>query len=239
MNDLEILLAYHEQGQEKPFREVPFVSPVDLNSRMKDGEVASPSLAESRLFLDPPELKPETRWVGLCSPRWSEKWPGAPRIQDLESSLQLSSKKEGYAPALIDIHLREEGDMYSELIANHPGIDVPLVEFAQHFALSLPENTRAPWSNNFVVHREVYEDLLEFWNKAYDWADSVWGLDIPFGFRCYECGQESDEQIGRYGSYRQASFFYERVSMLFFATRPTNWVTLEERKGGELLLYKK
>ncbi len=223
MKNLQIFLPFHEKSQVRPFRNYSSLAAVDLNSLSRPGRDDS-SLAESRFFLNPPSLESGTEWVALCSPRWEEKWPGAPQLINLHKDIVLASPSEGYAPGTARLEKTESEPVYPKLTRFHPGIEVPLSELVNKLGLSLPESVVAPWANNFIVHRSVYLDLLDFWSTAFALIDSQFGFELPFAYQCPKCGFLSQDGVGRYRKSRHAGFFYERVTMLFFAANPLHWI---------------
>lgn len=233
MSNIQIFMTFHTWESIKPFRDIENLVFIDLNVLRHNGGLASPELAENRFFLDPPDLEKDKTWVGLCSPRWDQKWPMAPKVRSLASLSGLDMPDRAYAPGLAQLSKSSSETVYPDLVMGHPGMEKPLEALVREFNLNLPSTGNAPWANSFIVHRDVYLRLLEFWREAFSWANNVYGLNFPFGFRCLECGHEDQSRIGRYGRERLAAFFYERVTMLFFLTVPLDWLK-PDQEGIEL-----
>ncbi len=169
----------------KPFPYVPFGA---MDNQMAEGRAF---LAEG--------LEPDADYVGFASPRWSEKWPWAPPLDDFGFLERWLHPKVVLAPDVVADH------WYDDSNRAHPGMWRVLEELYQVFDV---RPTRRPtlYGNTFICTYQVYYDLLDFFRQAFTHFHKKYGFDLGY-------------KLGPHDPARLPAYFYERVTMLFFSTR--------------------
>jgi len=183
-------------------------------------------LAESRFLLTSMLTSGGEDWCGLASARWNERFPDFPTLNELGSifSSKSSYLNENYfvAPNVI----RTNGNKFRLWLKAqdevHPGMMALLESVMKHNEIMVtPEQKlNIVMGNSFIVSRKVAVDFLKFWQNSFRYLHTKHGLQLPFNYRCQFCGFESEEGVGRWSRVRHGGFLLERVSSLFFMSRP-------------------
>ena len=191
---LKVFLLWHDDGRRSADQRW-YHHYVNL-SELPIGEFQSNAIAETRAYMADLPLG-DAEYVGFCTARWNDKYRHAVRLSDLHH-LRLS-------PKVVWAAERQETDWISQSDMNHPGM-VPLIkEMASEMGLILSWGPTL-FANNFICHRDVFEDLKKFIRKVVGYFHEKYHFDLPFN-------------NGPHERSRQAAYFYERATMLYFANR--------------------
>lgn len=211
------------------------VIPINLNNLSIPHEFSSQLLAESRFFLSDHLDQRTEDFIGLGTPRWSERFPKWPDIKATnEFSVQLKSN-EFLSPQ--SLYSKSE-NVNNWIIAQdivHPGISEILVpiwqELNQHKKGSI---CWLPMGNSFVFPRDTFLEVTTIWREIFTRYSLSEFQNLPFTYRCVKCGLISDEGIGRWKSNRHASYFLERVMALIVASRQNLIAVRINSKGNRI-----
>jgi hypothetical protein len=167
-------------------------------SELPIGEFKCEAIAESRAYLADLPIAPEDEYIGMASARWNEKYRHeVTRLENLHH-LNLS-------PNVVWAADRTPHGWAYNSDYHHPGMYPLLEEMARITGLQLTNNPTL-YGNNFVCHRSVFEDLVVHIRKVISYFHKKYHFDIPFN-------------NGHFDRVRQAAYFYERATMLYFANR--------------------
>jgi hypothetical protein len=222
---LKIFIVSHDQKLLDKIPKKRFLVPTSLNELDLPERLAGNQLAENRFLLTDAMSNIDASWVGFISARWNERFPSWPAVSQLDWIITSSTPKNQYfAPST---KYGVSGLAVQEWIKNqdigHPGMSTLLLEAVDVMNVrGLAELTTRNISmgNNFIVSKDVARELMDFWQRAFKYFDSKYGFELPFSYGCPDCGFESSSGVGRWDSSRHAGFFYERITSLFFASRP-------------------
>lgn len=205
---------------------------LDLPSEFKGQD-----LAESRFLLTSRLTSGGEDWCGLASARWDERFPDFPTLNELGYifSLKSSALAENYfvAPNVIMTNGTKFRLWLKAQDEVHPGMAALLESVMKHNEISVaPEqNLNIVMGNSFIVSRKAAADFLEFWQNSFRYLHTEHGLQFPYTYRCQFCGFESEKGVGRWNRVRHAGFLLERVSSLFFMSRP-DLIAVQPAPGG-------
>ncbi len=192
---LKVFLLWHDDGR-RGMDQRWYHHYVNL-SELPIGEFQSNAIAETRAYMADLPLG-DAEYVGLCTARWNDKYRHNLRLHDLHH-LSLS-------PKVVWAAERQYTDWIGQSDGHHPGM-VPLIkEMASAMEMPLSWGPTL-FANNFICHRDVFEDLKAFIRKVVGYFHEKYHFDFPF-------------HIGPHERTRQAAYFYERATMLYFANRP-------------------
>jgi hypothetical protein len=192
--DLTLCILGHQRIACPPFPNAaaPHIRPIHLPDIDPSNDQA-----ESRFFHT--DL-PKTEYIGLCTQSWNKKYAGHCWPLERLHRLPLS-------PSVVWCAARVEGDWPELSEQYHPGITPVLREVA---ALAGIDDYRRPafWSNNFLAHRPIAQDLAAFHRRMLPEILARFGRLPP-----YDTSRQD-------GDVRKLSYLMERVTMLWFAARP-------------------
>ncbi|MDB5350535.1 MAG: hypothetical protein JWN86_1782 [Planctomycetota bacterium] len=193
--DLSVYILGHE-----PFScpASPFLVPLNLSERQHDQ-----SLGECRVFA---QIAPEdvpTPFVGLATHRWVEKY-GERRILapwqfgdlDLRADIVYCAMRTDNYIGLPYPDWTHHCDHYN------PGLGKLIEELRSYSGRT--ESTVSCWSNNFVMHVDVYRDLRAFWLETMAY----------FVAKYPACPYEAHNPP------RSWAYFGEAISVHYLASRP-------------------
>lgn len=189
--DLRIFVLGHKNKRAKligPCLEYVHLPDIDKNN----------DLAESRIFQSDKLLKCKQEYIGLATAQWNTKYnTRCLSLKELHSlPLRLSRV---WCGAKSDRHWF----YYTE--STHQGMGKYLEYLINRLHIRNIEQ-EIPWSNNFIAHRSVLNDLQS-------WHWNCWGLlRAKFGNNI-KYGMEGHDKT------RVGSYIAERISMLFFCMR--------------------
>lgn len=175
------------------------VDPLQPISGLSEGQ--DPRFGEGRAFLTELQVQRESEYVGYLNGRSQEKyhwlkftWEGlAERISGRLSPEKVLSMWCGPA----------DWAAFSERM--HPGMLPVLEEISEYTSIPLIGGSTL-WANDFICHREVWRDWLDFWRRTTSWIVGKWGLDPPTPQT--NCDHN-----------RRLAYLLERVTCLYFSSR--------------------
>lgn len=200
MQKLIIHILSHRQDQLDAIPERPFFRKVHL-AELPIGEYQTNQLSEMRYFLS--DIPLDSEYVGMCSARWNEKYPDNVPLEEI-NQLPLAADV-----IWVGELTSANWAAFSEWV--HPGMMVYLKELEEVSGLRMMAGP-AFWSNNFICHRKVFEDFLGKWRSMFDAMYALHQYTFSFGNKA--------DRYPIYDITRHASYFYERLTLLYFANHP-------------------
>jgi hypothetical protein len=171
-------------------------------------------LAETKFLLAPQARETTADYVGLCSVNYDRKWPDPPHLADLPRLARHLGPSLALGEGLIGLD-----EWMASAEWHHPGLAAVLERVAETFDLEL-HNVPVPGANTFICHREHYLWMLDRFSAMMEAVFDWYGTEIPFRYRCPDCGTSSDSGYGRWTDSRHVGYVGERLTRLIFATRP-------------------
>lgn len=173
-------------------------------------------IAESRFFLSNYAENLQSEYIGVVSGSWDRKYGSLVSLHNLHTKVYYMLQKDiilfaDYAPPT----WVEDSDR------NHPGMGVLIEELASAMGVT-NYHTRTVYANTFVCHKSIWQDFLQFWKQAYDYCNNKYGLNPPF-------------DQGRFDSNRKVAYLYERITMLYFASKNFKFLRVDENKTPLML----
>lgn len=173
-------------------------------------------LAETRFLLS--DIPLDSEYIGFSSARWNEKYPDNVPLEELDQ-LPL-------APDVVWVGFPALAcwAAFSEDV--HPGMLPYLQEL--HAVSGLPALTgHSFWSNNFICHRQVFADFLAKWRAMFDAMYARHGCNFKFG--------NNYARSKLYIPALHPAYFYERLTVLYFANRTDLRMMLASRVNLDLI----
>jgi hypothetical protein len=219
--DLELFVLSHTNELLGMVPQKPFINKVLLSSLNIPVKFQGEELAENRFFISEESNKASGKYIGCISSRWDERFPKFPKIKDLDVLAHSLSDLDVLAPQSLRVTKSQFVSWVNLQDLVHPGMSALLWEVIdRNLSLEKNHHYNIVMGNNFILSRTIYFEFLNFWRKAFVDLNNKFGFDFPFSYRCPICGLESINGIGRWSRLRHSAFLYERLTAIFFASRP-------------------
>jgi len=234
--NLRVFVVSHDPEFLAKLPKRDFLEPILLGELALPEKFAGNQLAENRFLLTNILTENYFAQVGFVSARWNERFPTWPKLERLDQFLELrgEANKLYFAPQTILATGRQVNNWIKAQDAVHPGMSNLLLDVLEKLSsnnLGDPAIRGISMGNNFVVSHEVATELLEFWQRGFNYLFEKYGFDLPFEYRCASCGIVSHQGVGRWDRSRHAGFLFERLTALYFATR-TDLIPIEPHGQG-------
>jgi hypothetical protein len=214
----------------------PFIKTVLLSDLNIPEEYRSESLAENRYLVGNDWVDESFDFYGFASARWNDRFPSWPKLENLDNlvaKLPEDSNSIYLAPICWRLSSTQVPQWINDQDLLHPGMSEILKSLTRFNSMDFTagHTYSLVMGNNFVVPKGVAFDFLEFWHKSFQFLTSQYELNFPFGYRCHICGLQSEWGIDRWTRTRHSGFLMERVSALFFLSRP-DLIPVNFRRGS-------
>ena len=211
----------HSENDLSPFQEKEGIFPINLDCLDIPNTFKSQLLAECRLFLSSQLDNLTAEYIGIGTPRWEERFPTWPSIQETNRLSTNLKKFEFYSPQNLYSKSRNVNNWIVSQDLVHPGISKLLIPiWHQLNNKGKNDDCWIPMGNSFVFHRDDFSEILQKWREIFFTFKLNDLENLPFTYRCVKCGIISREGVGRWKSNRHASYFLERVMALIVASNP-------------------
>jgi hypothetical protein len=202
-----------------------FLKKILLSNIEIDEKYRGENLAENRYLIGNDFVEGDFDYFGFVSARWQERFPNWPQLDDLENefaSLNAPSPTDYFAPTSLRLNKLQLKSWLRAQNVVHPGMTDLLLELVRvnSIVVDRKQTYNLVMGNNFILPKQVASDFLKFWQESFHYLVEKYGLDFPFSYRCPLCGKENPLGIDRWARVRHAGFLMERVSALFFISRP-------------------
>lgn len=194
-NDLTLFVLGHERERFKTVPTLPHIRHVFLPDLDE-----SNSLAESRVFLSRLIDDCQSEYVGLCTARWDEKY--SDECLPLKDLHRLRMRRDVVWAARPSV-----ADWVERTDDNHRGMAAILRRLATELGVADVRRS-APWSNNFICHADTMTEILAWWRKCWRVIEAEFGRPPRIPYAAPE------------GTTRHHSYLAERLTMLYFCSRP-------------------
>ena len=200
VDKIKIFICGHEDRDLSRLTKHPHLVPINLNKL--DIEHQFNQLAENRIFLSDLPTQGNQEYIGFGTYRWNDKFRDCMPLENLYKIYQACSKRTVWVPL---IARNDEWIRVTERF--HPGMMGLVQEAADFMGVSIMSGTTF-WTNCFICHRDVYEDFVREWRRVFFYFHKKYDLNIPF-----------TSNPPYHAQVKQAAFFYERITMLYFLNR--------------------
>jgi hypothetical protein len=224
--NVRIFVVTHDPKLLDEIPDIPILQKTLLGELEIDQKYQGQNLAESRFLVSDDLLSGDYDFRGFVSARWDHRFPRWPKLSEIGTLFEGLTLPEHQRSFFAPISLRlTKSQVQSWLEIQdllHPGMKGLMDQLIEFHSISFKRKVtyNLVMGNNFVIHSEVAEDFLAFWQESLVFLESAYGLDFPFKYRCHKCGVASEDGIDRWTRVRHAGFLLERVSALFFLSRP-------------------
>ena len=174
---------------------------IDLNQLGLSEPYCDPQLAESRFWFSDVATRTDSEYVGFGSARWNDKWcvKGGRQTKLEDISAVCSPRLSEHS--ILAIWLIGPG--WDKLSSSyHHGMQPYLDELAQVTGMNY--NHTSFWANSFICHKQIFIRFQEYFKQTFKHFYDKYQFNYDY-YVAPGCEQ------------RRAAFFFERVSMLFFA----------------------
>ena len=231
---LTMFVASHELVSLKKISDANFLRKVSLDDIHLPIQFKGQLMAESRIYFEDLFRGCKSDFVGLCSPRWSERYPNWPSLENLEQSIPILGQREILAPQALrtQTHNIPKWIVAQDLV--HPGISDFLFRVWRELDSGNSKRTWLPMGNTYILPQGIFREVIQKWDLLFPKISRSDFRDLNFGHICIKCGQQSEDGIGRWKSNRQASYFLERVVALILASVEGLRVVKLNQKGEKI-----
>lgn len=208
----------HDQSILEQLPDAEFMKKVNLENLDIPEEFKGQSLSENRFFLSSLCDQVNTEFVGVVSGRYEARYPYAPALMDLQKVVEKLKPGEFYTPWARKLRNISELRLWINTQDGvHPGMSRVINTL---FDVSdLQEVGAAFGGNQFILPKAQWDEFVAHWRNSFEEAINTWGKDIPFTYRCWNCGTFKPDGFHTYGPQRHLGFLGERITALFFSSR--------------------
>jgi len=221
MKEIQIFVIHNEEELLNKVNSNKFIKKINLDNLELDEKYKNNQLAENRFLIhlsNNTSLLSDCEYIGICSASWNskyktnEEYSSVFKLENLPELVSNFKKSFIYAPALV------EESWYEESICNHVGMEVYIDELLKRN--NFKKTGTSFYSNNFICKKSILIEFLKWWRKEFDYF-----------FEKYEYKYEYDsEQCPNYKPHVNCSYFYERLTIAYFANKNYNIVSLDPNK---------
>lgn len=175
-----------------------FLTKINLNE-INTGIYSDNQLAESRIFFNDLPLQQNVDYLGFATYQWNKKFKNSCKVENLYLLEKHLKPNIVWCPCKSKVHwsITSEWD--------HPGMFALLYELSDLMQMNLEKESF--YCNCFICHKDVYLDFICYFKEAFGYFYKKYKFNLPF------IDQKPEDAL------RHAAFFYERVTMLYFANR--------------------
>lgn len=194
-HNLRIYSLWHDKNTPNP-RTRPYIEEINM-AELNCGIYQENHLAEARAFLSDLVERGTEEYIGFLTARFNSKYE---RLLPMQQMHNLPLR-----PNIVWCADPAHENWSHTSNSAHPGILSLLEEMAAFTKLPLIHGPSL-YSNNFICHRNVMRSLVVFFRKVFHEFHNRYWYDLPFN-------------VGNYERRKAAAYFYERITMHYFANR--------------------
>jgi hypothetical protein len=220
MNNVIIFALHNEQKILNTIHAGPSVKKINLNDLDLQPKYANNSLAENRFFIYLSKninILKDYDYIGVCSASWDFKYKTLNKnsnVIEFQKISELAEELEDpfiYVPSLVE-------DWYNESIFNHAGIEVYIDELLKRNNFISTGNSF--YSNNFICKKSIFINFIKWWKVEFDYFFEKYRYTYHYNSENYE----------NYKPDVNCSYFYERLTIAYFANKKYNIFQLDPKK---------
>jgi len=220
MNNIIIFALHNEKKILNTIYDDPSIKKINLNDLKLEPKYADNSLAENRFFIylhENIDILNNYDYIGVCSASWNFKYKTLNQnsnVIKLEKIPELAEEFKNsfvYVPSFVK-------DWYNESIFNHAGIEVYIDELLKRNNFKKTGNSF--YSNNFICKRSIFVNFIKWWKVEFDYFFK------KYRYKYYY----NSENYNNYKSHVDCSYFYERLTIAYFANKKYNIFQLDPKK---------
>lgn len=220
MNNVIIFVLHNEQEVLNKIYAGPSVKKINLNDLNLDPKYANNALAENRFFVylsENIDILKDYDYIGVCSASWDFKYKTLNKnsnVIELGKITELAEEFDNpfiYVPSFVK-------DWYNESIFNHAGMEVYIDELLKRNNFKSTGNSF--YSNNFICKRSIFINFIKWWKVEFDYFFKKYRYTYHYNSENYE----------NYKPDVNCSYFYERLTISYFANKKYNIFQLDPKK---------
>ena len=213
-----LFVASHDSRQLYNVPEAIYIRRVELERINLPEPLRGELMAESRIYFDHDFRTCDSKYVGLCSPRWNERFPSWPKINQLDKPTFGLEGRQIFAPQALTTKTANIPKWIKSQDLVHPGISKFLFEIWNEIGDLSIRKSWLPMGNTYVLPHEVFVEVMIKWDYLFPLVSRNHFSELNFSHKCIKCGLESAAGVGRWKANRQASYLLERMIALIFAS---------------------
>ena len=220
MENIKLFVIHNDENLLNSIPSSKFIKKINLNNLELEPKYQNNALAENRFLIhlsNNTSLVRDYDYVGICSASWNKKYKVNHRDSDvfaLEKIPELVDnfkKNSIYVPA----HVR---DWYEETINNHIGMEIYLDELLKRN--NFKNYGDSFYSNNFICKKSLLIEFLKWWRNEFNYFFDKYKYEYDF----------DSESCPNYKAHVNCSYFYERLTVTYFANKSYKIIQLDPKK---------
>jgi hypothetical protein len=213
-----LFVASHDSSLLSKVPEANYIRRVELERIDLPEPFRGELMAESRIYFHHGFRTCDSKYVGLCSPRWNERFPSWPKINELDKPTFALKGRQILAPQALATKTTNVPNWIKSQDLVHPGISKFLFEIWNEIGDQSFRKSWLPMGNTYILPHEVFVEVIRKWDYLFPLVSKNHFNDLDFSHKCIKCGFESTTGVGRWKANRQASYLLERMIALIFAS---------------------
>lgn len=231
---LTIFVASHDSVALTGVPRENFITSVNLDEIAVSNEIGGQLMAESRIYFHPGFRNSQSEYTGLCSPRWNERFPSWPSIENMIKPVMNLRDSQILAPQALATKISNIPNWIKAQDLVHPGISKHLFHVWDEIGNPKVQRGWLPMGNTYILPRNIFKEVIGKWDILFPLISKNNFKDLDFLHKCIKCGLQSEFGIGRWKSNRQASYLLERVIALIIASIDDIHVVNINKEGAQI-----
>ena len=220
MNNIIIFVLHNEQKFLNSIYDEKSLKKINLNDLKLEPKYADNSLAENRFFIylsENIDILNNYDYIGVCSASWNFKYKtlnensNVVRLEKIPELAEDFKNSFIYVPSFVK-------DWYNESIFNHAGIEVYIEELLKRNNFKKTGNSF--YSNNFICKKSIFINFIKWWKVEFDYFFKKYRYTYYYNSENYQ----------NYKHHVDCSYFYERLTIAYFANKKYNIFQLDPKK---------
>jgi hypothetical protein len=213
---LSLFVLSHDPGILAGLPDAEHIVKVNLEELDIPEQFKGQSLSENRFFLSSHCDNVTTDFVGVVSGRYEERYPFAPGLDQLDAVASQLKPGEYFTPWARTLRNKSELELWVNTQDGvHPGMASVLNKLFEYSELNSVGTVFG--GNQLILPRAEWDQFVQHWRTSFEKSIQNWGKEIPFSYRCWNCGSFKPNGFHTYGPKRHLGFLGERITALFFA----------------------
>lgn len=212
MENLKLFVIHNEEKMLSSVGNHKAIKKFNLNNLTIEDKYKNNSLAENRFLIylsNNTSILKDYDYVGICSASWNSKYkihesnPKVIQLEKIPDYIDCFKKNFIYVSALVK-------DWYKESKEHHVGMELYINELLSRN--NFKNKGTSFYSNNFICKKNIMIDFLRWWRSEFDYFFEKYKFDYEY----------DSESFHNYKSHVNCAYFYERLTIAYFANKDYN-----------------